>query len=95
MIVKFTKNNHFIEYYFKDFHDPGKKYQTIELTKFEGNKMFSAKYLLKRVIKTGKITSCSCPGYVRTRGNCKHIDMVLEWIKNGKPSPFDPGKEGI
>jgi len=28
---------------------------------------------------------CSCPA----RGTCKHIKMVKEWIKKGKPAAYD------
>jgi hypothetical protein len=28
--------------------------------------------------------SCDCPA----RGKCKHMQLVKDWIKAGKPSPF-------
>lgn len=35
-----------------------------------------------------KINSCSCPDHkVNTLGSCKHIEAVLQWIKNQKSIP--------
>ena len=35
------------------------------------------------------LSTCSCP--VGRRGNCKHIQMVKKWIKDGEPvfAPFN------
>lgn len=38
------------------------------------------------VTKSGNKWSCDCP--TRTT-YCKHIDMVKQWIKDGKPSEWD------
>jgi hypothetical protein len=37
------------------------------------------------VSKFGNKWSCNCP----SKYHCKHMDMVKEWLKNGKPSEFD------
>jgi len=37
------------------------------------------------VSKAGNKWSCNCP---TKTSYCKHIDMVKEWIKDGKPNPL-------
>ena len=46
-------------------------------------------YTCSHYPKTGK-WHCTCPDAMRTKGNCKHTAIVKEWLKEGKPNPYDP-----
>jgi len=79
--------DHFLEYYFKDTIEKFGNFDKVEVTKFEGNKKPSQIYTIKVRKKDGKPMSCNCPGAYRSKGNCKHLGMVADWIKAGRPVP--------
>lgn len=59
-----------------------------EIAKFAGGKEPSAVY---EVLKIGRKWICDCPGFRKGHSSGprhKHIRLVQEWIKRGKPDPI-------
>jgi hypothetical protein len=42
---------------------------------------------------SGNNWKCSCP--TGRKGGCKHVKFVKEWIKNGKPNPYDISSDDV
>lgn len=76
------------EYYIKD-HEYRRKNRysvTYTVAKFNYHRYPEAIY----EVKEGRFGwECTCPAHVKHGVSCKHIQMVIDWVKAGKPSPFD------
>lgn len=60
----------------------GKSKNTYIVTSWTHGKSPENVYTVRKV---GNKWMCNCP----SKYHCKHMDMVAEWLKDGKPSDFD------
>lgn len=76
------------EYYFKDYQPRRGTDLVVEVAKFNGRTRPEAVYTVSR---HSSRWTCDCAaGY---RGACKHVRMVEEWVRAGRPSPFERWEE--
>jgi hypothetical protein len=77
------------EYYFKDYEHRSKKgrYSVVyTVAKFNHRRYPEAIY----EVKQGRFGwECQCAAFTQHGVQCKHIQMIQDWVKAGKPSPFD------
>lgn len=76
------------EYYLKDYeYRRGNRYSVVyTVAKFNHRRFPEAVYEVKR----GRFGwNCTCPASVNHGVECKHIQMILDWVAAGKPSPFE------